>query len=61
VTNPIALLFASYPGWIVFRLAWWVTALYVTARIFFAKAQLSFILIFSLASFAAIGLIVYWV
>ena len=61
MTNPIVHFLASYPGWIVFRLAWWITAVYVASRIFFAKAQLSFILIFSLASFTAIGLILYWV
>jgi len=61
MTNPIGLFLASYPGWIVFRLSWWITAVYIASRIFFAKAQLSLILIFSLASFTAIGLILYWI
>jgi len=60
LNNPVSILFASYQGWAVFRLAWWITAVYVTARIFFARAQLSFVLLFSLVSFAVIGLILNW-
>jgi hypothetical protein len=57
LTNPLAIFIASYPAWAVFRFAWWITAVYVTSRFFFKQAQLSFILIFSLASFVAIGLV----
>ena len=60
LTNPVALFIASYPGWVAFRLAWWITAVYVTSRFFFKQAQLSFILLFSLASFVAIGLVMSW-
>jgi len=58
--NPVSIFIASYPGWAAFRLAWWITAVYVTARIFFARAQVSFVLLFSLVSFAVIALILNW-
>jgi hypothetical protein len=57
MTNPIALFISSYPGWVAFRLAWWITTVYVTSRFFFKQAQLSFILLFSLVSFVAIALV----
>jgi hypothetical protein len=59
MSNPVALFVASYPGWVIFRLGWWTVAVYLTSRVFFRKAQLSFIILFSILSFltfAAIAL-----
>jgi hypothetical protein len=53
-SNPLALFVASYPGWVIFRLGWWMAAVYLASRVFFKKAQLSFIILFSIVSFLAL-------